>query len=247
MVNLGGVVAAAGDLPRARELLEEALAALRDLGVVRDAGSCLYNLAVVARAEGRGDEAAGHAREALGIKHATGEQFELAQCLEVLAALALDGGDAAAAGRLLGAADSVRSRIGARSRAEERDGDPVAEGVRRAVGTPQAAALAAEGGSWTVEQAVAAASGGTPASPSPAPGPAPSALPPAAVRLGLTARELEVLGYLARRYADREIAEALVISHRTVTTHVSRILTKLGVEGRRQAARRAVELGLLDT
>ena len=54
-----------------------------------------------------------------------------------------------------------------------------------------------------------------------------------------------MLDYLARRYSDREIAEALVISHRTVTTHVSRILTKLGAEGRRQAARQAVELGLV--
>ena len=68
---------------------------------------------------------------------------------------------------------------------------------------------------------------------------------PAAERLGLTARELEVLGYLVQRYTDREIAGALTISVRTVTTHVARILTKLGVQGRRQAATEAARLGLL--
>ena len=72
-----------------------------------------------------------------------------------------------------------------------------------------------------------------------------SSLSPAAQRLRLTARELEVLGYLAQRYTDREIAAALTISLRTVTTHVGRILTKLGVDGRRQAAIEATRLGLL--
>ncbi len=72
-----------------------------------------------------------------------------------------------------------------------------------------------------------------------------AAVTPAARRLGLTARELEVLGYLVQRYTDREIAGALTISLRTVTTHVGRILTKLGVEGRRQAATEAARLGLL--
>ena len=85
---------------------------------------------------------------------------------------------------------------------------------------------------------------------SPAPT-APTVQPPSpaltaeARRVGLTAREIEVLGYLVQRYTDREIAGALTISLRTVTTHVGRILTKLGVEGRRQAAIEAARLGLL--
>ena len=70
-------------------------------------------------------------------------------------------------------------------------------------------------------------------------------LTPAARRVCLTACEFEVLGYLAQRYTDREIAAALTISSRTVTTHVARIPTKLGVEGRRQAATEAARLGLL--
>lgn len=52
----------------------------------------------------------------------------------------------------------------------------------------------------------------------------------------LSCREREVLRLLAIRYSDREIAEALFISYRTVTTHVTNILNKLGVDSRRQAA-----------
>ena len=54
----------------------------------------------------------------------------------------------------------------------------------------------------------------------------------------LSRRELEVVGRLADGLTDREIAEALVISPRTVETHVSNILRKLGVRNRAEAARR---------
>lgn len=52
----------------------------------------------------------------------------------------------------------------------------------------------------------------------------------------LSCREREVLRLLALRYTDREIADRLFISYRTVTTHVSNILNKLGVDSRREAA-----------
>jgi DNA-binding CsgD family transcriptional regulator len=55
-------------------------------------------------------------------------------------------------------------------------------------------------------------------------------------RFGLTAREHEVLALLAKRYADKEIADALSISPRTVARHVTGILTKMNVHSRREAA-----------
>lgn len=54
----------------------------------------------------------------------------------------------------------------------------------------------------------------------------------------LSAREREVLALLADGMTDREIAEALTISQRTVETHVSSLLHKLGVRNRSEAARR---------
>ena len=58
---------------------------------------------------------------------------------------------------------------------------------------------------------------------------------------GLTAREVEVLRLVAQGLSDAEIAERLVISYRTVTTHVSSVYTKLGVSSRSAATRFAVE------
>ena len=61
----------------------------------------------------------------------------------------------------------------------------------------------------------------------------------------LTKRETEVLRLLAQGKANKEIAAALVIGEKTVKTHVSNILSKLGVPSRTQAALYAVRLGLV--
>jgi two-component system, NarL family, response regulator LiaR len=61
----------------------------------------------------------------------------------------------------------------------------------------------------------------------------------------LTPRELEVLAELARGRANKAIAFELGVSERTVKTHVSNILGKLGVSDRTQAAVYAVEHGLV--
>lgn len=62
-----------------------------------------------------------------------------------------------------------------------------------------------------------------------------------AVRAGMVLRQLsrrerEILSLLTMRWTDREIADELCISYRTVTTHVSNIFDKLGVNSRREAA-----------
>ena len=61
----------------------------------------------------------------------------------------------------------------------------------------------------------------------------------------LTPREHEVLKLVAQGKTNREIAAALVLSSGTVKIHVERIIAKLGVSDRTQAAVRAMSLGLL--
>ena len=63
---------------------------------------------------------------------------------------------------------------------------------------------------------------------------------------GLTPRELDVLRLLAEGFANKQIAGRLVVSEKTVKTHVSSILSKLGVQDRTQAALLAVRQNLLD-
>ena len=61
----------------------------------------------------------------------------------------------------------------------------------------------------------------------------------------LTARETEVLYHVARGQTDKEIAENLFVSRRTVSNHVSNILNKLAVANRREAVRAAFRIGLI--
>lgn len=66
-------------------------------------------------------------------------------------------------------------------------------------------------------------------------------------RLGLTDREVEVLRHVADGQSNREIAAELFISDKTASVHVSRILAKLGVTSRGEAAAVAHRLRLFDT
>jgi DNA-binding NarL/FixJ family response regulator len=62
----------------------------------------------------------------------------------------------------------------------------------------------------------------------------------------LTAREREVLMGLGRGLSNRDLAAELYVSEKTVKTHVSSVLSKLGVHDRTQAALYAVRVGLVD-
>jgi DNA-binding NarL/FixJ family response regulator len=71
-----------------------------------------------------------------------------------------------------------------------------------------------------------------------------AAAPTPAEQLGLTPREAEVLALVAAGRSNRQIAQALFISPKTVGVHVSNILAKMGVAGRVEAAAVAHRLGL---
>ena len=63
--------------------------------------------------------------------------------------------------------------------------------------------------------------------------------------VGLTQRELEILGLIAQGLSNREIGERLFVSENTVKTHSSRIFEKMQVNRRVQAVQRGKDLGLI--
>jgi NarL family two-component system response regulator LiaR len=65
------------------------------------------------------------------------------------------------------------------------------------------------------------------------------------LHLNLTRREQEVLRLVAEGHTDREVAETLVISPRTVNRHLSNIFVKLDVPGRAAAVAYAIRQGLV--
>jgi two-component system response regulator NreC len=73
----------------------------------------------------------------------------------------------------------------------------------------------------------------------------PHAAPALSAKEALTPRELDVLRLLARGYTNRQIAEELNISSRTVEGHRSNLVSKLGFNGRVELMNYAEEIGLL--
>jgi DNA-binding NarL/FixJ family response regulator len=73
----------------------------------------------------------------------------------------------------------------------------------------------------------------------------PGSAPHSAARYGLSPREREILALFVQRWTDKEIADALFVSARTVMTHATNIFTKLGVANRREAAALAARFRLV--
>ena len=160
--------------------------------------------------------------EAAQAWEAAGEPYPLAVALMRSAEAALGAGDRESGATRLRRAAELAQRLGARPLS-----DDIARLARRAritLGQPSAAAEA---------QA--------------APGRAGQAQVTEPERLGLTARELEVLRLVAAGRSNREIASELFISIKTASVHVSNILGKLGVTSRGEAAATAHRLHLFDS
>ena len=239
--NLGVEAQLHGDLDRAETLFAEALALDRKHGNQGRANLRLANLADVALLRDRVVEAATLYRESLAGAWALGHKTICLIGLVGLARTAAATGHPRRAARLLGAAEAYGEAIGAPVQVEERDGLERALALaREALGEEGLAAELAVGRALSPEHAVTEALATT-AEPEAAPPPPPSA---PADRFRLTQREREVLTLLAQRLTNKEIAEALFVSARTVQTHTISIFTKLGVDNRRDAAALAVRHGL---
>jgi predicted ATPase/DNA-binding CsgD family transcriptional regulator len=239
---LGAVAQARGDDEQAAALSTEGVAVLRELGDREGAGLVLEARARITHGQGRGARATTLYGECLELYRQTGDRQAIARCLDGLAALAASQGRLERAARLFGAEQALREAIGAAlvpvDRAERDRG--VAE-ARRALGEAAYQAAWAEGRAWPLERALDEAL----APPAPAPAQSPRRAPDPAAS-PLTAREREIAALIGRGLTSREIAEALVLSERTVDNHADNIRGKLGLRSRAEIAAWAARQGLLD-
>jgi DNA-binding NarL/FixJ family response regulator len=245
--GLASVARLRGDAAAARPLYEECLATFRALGERPNVASVLHSLGEVAMMEG--DFAAARVRfaESLALYLEMDSTRGVGIALSGFAALAAAERRAERAVRLAGAATALHAAGGGAIELIKHGeaGDWLDE-AHRALGEPAFAAAWAAGRAMAPAAAIAEAL----AEPSPAVGS--DALPqPAMVRGGraarpggLTEREVEVARLVADGKTNREIAEALVLSERTVAKHLDHIFTKLGVSSRTAVAAFTLRHGL---
>jgi DNA-binding CsgD family transcriptional regulator len=185
-------------------------------------------------------------QESLDLAREVGDKVLIASGLEGLAGVVATQGEPVWATRLWGAAAALRDTIGAPMPPIERAGyEQATAAVRMHLGEKAFAAAWAKGRTMTPEQVLL---GQDPATTrqqvSTGVVPVPHIKVPS-YPAGLTAREVEVLRLVALGLSDAQVAERLVISPRTVNTHLTSIYNKLGVDSRTAASHFAVERQLV--
>jgi DNA-binding CsgD family transcriptional regulator len=236
MAHLSRVEAEEGNYASARASAEKGLEIGRSVGDAWAIPLALRALAEVARAQGDDERAATLLAESLEGFRAAGFKNDIPESLEALAGVAGRQGRHERKTRLLGAADALREQIAVRRpAADPSDHDPTTSIAP--AGLKEAAW--AEGRTMTSEEAIDYALSGEEIAPT-------SERPPPLAAKGVpyTRREREVALLIARGLTNRQIAEELGISERTVENHVAKILRKLGVRSRTQIANRVAEDGL---
>jgi DNA-binding NarL/FixJ family response regulator len=212
------------------------------VGVAR----AIHGLGVAARLQGDPAGAQMLFREALQVAREKGARLEISECLEGLAGVACDQRRPRRAAQLFGAAEGLRKEIGA-------DPPPgiLADHVRDVAATRAQLEETVFEAAWdtgrslTLEQIAAyalAEADGT----KDADGPRPPTPLQAAKRQygGLTARERQVAALVAQGKSNSAVASELVVTVRTVETHITHTLRKLGFSSRAQIAAWAVTKGL---
>jgi predicted ATPase/class 3 adenylate cyclase/DNA-binding CsgD family transcriptional regulator len=240
--SLSGMLALdEGDTASSRSLNEQALALFKEMQQQHGIARSLYTLAQVATVEGDHARSQALYEQGVGVARKSGDKRTIPSGLEGLAATVAARGNHAWAAHLWGAAEALREAIGEPLPPVERAPyHQAVAAVRTQFGEQAFATAWAEGRTMSPEQALATQ--GQVAHPIPGERSSfPTTASPPTHPDGLTAREVEVLRVVAQGLTNEQVAQRLVISPRTVDTHLTSIYSKIGVSSRSAATRYAIE------
>jgi predicted ATPase/DNA-binding CsgD family transcriptional regulator len=225
-----------GDLMTARSQVEESVMLYKEMGHRHGTAESLAVLGQVLAAQGDSAAARLLYEESLVISGAVGEQWVIAARLVGLGEVVAAQQKLEWAAQLWGAAEALREAIGVPiPPVELADYKRSLSAARVHLGERTFAAAWAQGRAMTPEQALAAQGQ------KPAPSLTTTVTSSPTYPAGLTAREVDVLRLVAGGLTDQQVAEKLVLSPRTVHSHLSSIYSKLGVTSRSAATRYAIE------
>ena len=231
MNTLCGISMATGDLDRAIEAGEQGVAASRNRGELWMRGYLLNYLGQAYWLRGERQRGEALAREAAACKQALDDRLGLATVLETLAWMAAELGQHERTACLLGSAERVRdeSSLTLIELFRPQHDQSVSTAVQ-GIGQRSFDAAFARGRAMTIDESVAFAVDGKQP-----PWPAPAARPKSDA--ALTGRQLDIARLIADDLSNRQIAARLFLSERTVETHITNILNKLGLNSRTQISR----------
>jgi predicted ATPase/class 3 adenylate cyclase/DNA-binding CsgD family transcriptional regulator len=238
----GKLALSQGDVATAHSLFEECLRLLREMGDRVCIAESLSLMAKVVTLQGNYTAARTLYEESLALAREIGNK-DIAFCLEGLAGVVVAQGEPAWAVQLWGAAQALREAIGVPiPPVYHAEYEQMVATARTQLGEKAFATAWAQGRMMTPEQALTQQGPVMMLTAAPAESwtdlPAPKAL---TYPDGLTAREVEVLRLVAQGLTNEQVAKELVISPRTVDTHLTSIYGKIGVSSRSAATRYAME------
>ena len=216
---------ACGDLTAARRRADDVVAVSKDISLV----AALTTRARVTIAQGEFEQAADDALEALDLAAESHAYVTVPDAFECLAHLAAAASNQREAARLFGMADAAREQTGvARFKIFDAEHECQLAAVRNQLGESDFRAASDEGASLTIEEAIAYVRRGRGERKRSSSGWA-----------SLTRAELDVVKLVSAGLGNKDIAERLFISPRTVQAHLTHIYAKLGLTSRVQLAQEA--------
>jgi predicted ATPase/DNA-binding CsgD family transcriptional regulator len=239
--TLCGIWIATGDLDLAIEVGDQALVMSKGRGELWVRGYLLNFLAQANWMRGSREKAEALARQAVVCKHAIDDRNGVTFALGTLAWMAAESGQHVRAATLLGSAQRVRDEssltlIEVFRPQYEQSVSLVVKGI----GQRSFDAAFARGRAMTIDEGVAFVVAGEQAL-------RPVSRVKAAPDTELTPRQLEIARLIAEDLTNRQIADRLFLSERTVETHITNMLNKLGLNSRVRLSRWLAELPAAET